>query len=67
MQKDHHHSQEQFLFCFLQFSASVGIPEAMVFGSDDIRKMKMDELGSIRDRMCATAKIALNPVIIAFQ
>ena len=25
------------------------------------------KLGSIRDRMCATAKIALNPVIIAFQ
>ena len=35
MQKDHNHSQEQFLFSFLQFSASVGIPEAMVFGSDD--------------------------------
>ena len=25
------------------------------------------KLGSIRDRMCATAKIALNPEIIAFQ
>ena len=28
---------------------------------------KLEKLGSIRDRMCATAKIALNPEIIAFQ
>ena len=27
----------------------------------------LEKLGSIRDRMCATAKIALNPEIIAFQ
>ena len=34
---------------------------------DRRKERQRDKLGSIRDRMCATAKIALNPEIIAFQ